>query len=543
MKLFISYSRFDKPWVTELWQKLRNEDGHDAWMDKQIVPASDWWHSILTAIEDCECFVYVMSPQAVKSIYCLAEFRYALALNKPILPLMLRDCSAPKEIHKRRIQFHKIGEDNLDRTLRTIARSLLPIGIQIAQGAFDETPNIKRPDEPTPKLNPMETMQLAEEALLADNYSLAMSFLQQVIDGKDKIFAPTAQKRLTAIMDEQAKAEARKNIELMAGNSMLAEVARHAYEEYVKQYGQDEALEETLGIRDETDSNVDVEQRHVSSLRASPTTQTKNDPLEEAIERARNFDGTRNSDWTPFFHTFEVKGLELEMCLVPRGHFMMGSDDGEDDEKPVHEQVIDEPFWIGVHPITNVQYRQAVELSNGVVKVPDRIYDYDEDDKRQHPVVGVTWYQCRDFVRWLGQEWALPTEVQWEYSARGIDNLVYPFGNKFEPDLVVYERNSERNTAEVGGRPKGASWVGAQDMAGNVWDWTASLHNPYPYQRDDGRENMTGDGRRVLRGGSFFNYYYIERSSVRNSGYPDYRFSRHLLYLGFRIVLSPISGG
>ncbi len=158
MKLFISYSRFDKPWVTELWQKLRNEDGHDAWMDKQIVPASDWWHSIQSAIEDCECFIFVMSPQAVDSIYCLAEFRYALSLNKPILPLMLRECKPPREISKQRIQFHKIGEDNLDRTLRIVANSLGEIRVQIALGNFDDKSDISRPDEPKPSINPVETI-------------------------------------------------------------------------------------------------------------------------------------------------------------------------------------------------------------------------------------------------------------------------------------------------------------------------------------------------------------------------------------------------
>ncbi|GEM_PF-4433791 len=364
-----------------------------------------------------------------------------------------------------------------------------------------------------------------------------MSFLQQVIDSKDKIFAPTAQKRLAQILDEQAKGEARKNIELMAGNSMLAEVARHAYEEFVKQYGRDEALEQKLGVDDATNNSPDVGMRHASSSSST----TKHDPLQDAIERARNFEGKKNSDWTPYIHTFEVNGLQLDMCLVPRGRFMMGDNDISKRERPVHEQVIDKPFWIGRHPITNGQWRQAVNASNGAVTVPEfsdwHPDSYEDKTKINHPVVGVTWHQCNAFAKWLGENWKLPTEVQWEYSARGLDNLIYPFGNDFQPDLVVYRGNSGKTTAEIGGRAKGASWVGAQDMAGNVWEWIASVYKPYPYQVNDRREDMSVDGLRVLRGGSWSGNINNARSSSR-----DYNFSHSRInFSGFRICSSPFS--
>jgi len=86
MKLFISYSRDDKAWVYELWRGLRDHAYHDAWIDQRIIPAQDWWDSILTNIEAAECVLYIMTPKSVDSIYCQAEMTYALALNKPILP-------------------------------------------------------------------------------------------------------------------------------------------------------------------------------------------------------------------------------------------------------------------------------------------------------------------------------------------------------------------------------------------------------------------------------------------------------------------------
>ncbi|MCA9905148.1 MAG: toll/interleukin-1 receptor domain-containing protein, partial [Anaerolineae bacterium] len=84
-KLFISYSRDDKAWVYELWRALRDRAHYDAWIDQRIVPAQDWWDSILTNVEDADCVIYVMSPKSVESIYCVAEVNYALALNKPVL--------------------------------------------------------------------------------------------------------------------------------------------------------------------------------------------------------------------------------------------------------------------------------------------------------------------------------------------------------------------------------------------------------------------------------------------------------------------------
>ncbi len=197
--------------------------------------------------------------------------------------------------------------------------------------------------------------------------------------------------------------------------------------------------------------------------------------------------------------------LEVEMVLVPAGCFMMGSEDDDDDETPVHEQCFDEPFWIDRYEVTNEQYGSLGCLN----------YSSEPDQ----PSNCVDWFEAKAHCESWGAR--LPTEAEWEYTARGPDNLVYPWGNDFVAGNVVYMGNSSQ-TAEVGSRPGGMSWVGAYDMSGNVWEWVSTIYQDYPYSADDGRESNNDTSARVVRGESFLSTVSSLRATNRRDWYPAY---------------------
>ncbi|MCA9888084.1 MAG: SUMF1/EgtB/PvdO family nonheme iron enzyme, partial [Anaerolineae bacterium] len=194
---------------------------------------------------------------------------------------------------------------------------------------------------------------------------------------------------------------------------------------------------------------------------------------------------TQNNQWEPVIQ--EINGIK--MALVPPGCFSMG----DDLEGHGGEQCFDNPFWISVTEITNRRYYECVDAG-----ACDVIYGSEDSPRDEYPVRWATWNDALTYANWMNMR--LPTEAEWEYAARGPDNLAYPWGNEFIAQNAVY---GSTNIKEVGTLNEGISWVGALDMSGNVWEWTNSLGWSYPYQADDGREDSVDpSASRIIRGGS-----------------------------------------
>jgi formylglycine-generating enzyme required for sulfatase activity len=228
--------------------------------------------------------------------------------------------------------------------------------------------------------------------------------------------------------------------------------------------------------------------------------------------------------WTPVEQIFDG----AEMVLVPAGCFMMGSEDGDENERPVHRQCFYEPFWIDRYEVTWAMYAECVAAGHCTLHDDCTPNPWSSGDAQ--PINCETWFEAGDYCTW--REARLPTEAEWEYAARGPDGLVYPWGDEFVADNVVYPGNAN-GTEDVGSKPGGASWVGAYDMSGNVWEWVSTISAPYPYDSDDGRENNHDtQSYRVLRGGSFDGHDF--RAADRDSFNPDYVYYN----IGFRCARS-----
>jgi len=190
----------------------------------------------------------------------------------------------------------------------------------------------------------------------------------------------------------------------------------------------------------------------------------------------------RNADWEPY--TQEFNGVE--MALVPSGCFMMGSTGGDQDEQPIHEVCFEQPFWIDVYEVTNQQYGET-----GCA------------DELQQPRDCISWEEASSYCE--SRQARLPTEAEWEYAARGPDNLIYPWGNEFIAENTVFAFNSDGESTTIGSREGGVSWVGAYDMSGNVWEWVSDWYDD-EYYSNSPRINPQGPNNgtsHVWRGGSW----------------------------------------
>ena len=244
--------------------------------------------------------------------------------------------------------------------------------------------------------------------------------------------------------------------------------------------------------------------------------------------------------------------IELDLVRIPVGDFLIGSvatgdEHAPDDEFPQRRVHLPE-FYIGRHPITNLQYAAFVRATRG--PAPESWLEGSvPQGKENHPVVTVLLREALAFCAWLAetteQAFRLPTEAEWEKAARGTDGRIYPWGDD-PPDetLCNFDRKVGGTTPVGRYSPRGDSPYGCADMAGNVWEWCRTKYRPYPYRAGDGREDLQADGglegpraydRRVVRGGSFIYDKRDVRCAVRHRSNPNH-WDWHV---GFRVVVGP----
>jgi formylglycine-generating enzyme required for sulfatase activity len=235
---------------------------------------------------------------------------------------------------------------------------------------------------------------------------------------------------------------------------------------------------------------------------------------------------------------------EIDWCDVPAGLFVMGGSDLY--SAPRHEVHLP-AFKISRYPITGMQYQAFLEAPGGYRNPvwwnglheesrPQRLRRLSQPMIPNHPVENVSWYEAMAFCAWLsarsGGVVRLPTEAEWEKAARGTDERAYPWGNRYTVGCGNIDERwgnaySLKQTTAVGLYPQGTSPYGAQDMSGNVWEWTLT-----DYWQPN-RLDLSTDAPRAVRGGSWNSYESFARTTCRHTRPAD--FCGH--DVGFRVVM------
>jgi len=262
----------------------------------------------------------------------------------------------------------------------------------------------------------------------------------------------------------------------------------------------------------------------------------------------------------------------MEFMRVPAGKFIMGSKDdnefNQEDERPQRTVELNYDYWMGKFILTNQMFAEFIKSTNHVttaekeggyypkeskfVKGVDWKHPIDPkdkwEDKAEHPVVQVSWDDSMAYCKWFNENFKtelgdlllrLPSEAEWEKAARGAYANEWPWGNEFDLKKCNSAEGRKGGTTPVGAYSSfgGDSPYSCADMVGNVWEWTHTLFNKYPYNVKDRREDEANRDSRVLRGGSFGSGRRGARCACRLNSDPDGRFN----YVGFRVGVFPIA--
>ena len=229
-----------------------------------------------------------------------------------------------------------------------------------------------------------------------------------------------------------------------------------------------------------------------------------------------------------------VNSIGATLVLIPSGTFRMGSEDGDQDERPAREVTLTKPFYLGATEVTQAQWESVMRGNPSERKGPS------------FPVTNVSWEDCQAFCRQLTQRerqsgelpegtvYRLPTEAEWEYACRAGGTTNFCFGES-DRDLGRYAWHRENS----GGQPhepartKPNAW-GLYDMHGNVWEWCQDWKGDYANAAATDPQGPETGSFRILRGGGFGDEARHCRCANRLNNLPRFR----LADLGFRVVRS-----
>jgi formylglycine-generating enzyme required for sulfatase activity len=491
--LFVSYSSKDKLIADSIVASMEKNNIRCWYAPRDIKPGENWGNAILNAIENSTVFLIVFSGNANHSQRVLDELNIAISEEITILPFRVENFE-PKGAMK----LHLTSHHWLD--------------------AYDPSWEV-------------HINRLIKSVSIILNSGL----------DADKIQLPETVQRNS----QQHKRH--KLLKVLVGAAIplvLVTAAWFGYKAFFP-LNQDTILAEI------SNSDISLSQSITTSptqtIIMSPTQTITPSPTQTAVL-------TKTASPVPKMYSTLVREKDnMTMIYVPAGDFIMGLIQDEIDwlidqewcslcEQSMFETALSEhmvfldDFWIDKSEVSNAQY--ALCVADDKCSQPfqleshSRTQYYGVPQYDDYPVISVSWYQAQEYCRWAGGR--LPTEAEWEKSARGTDGGYFPWGNDNPTNEFANFDRSKGDTTRVGSYSLGISPYGVLDMAGNVWEWVYDWWGYYDTRPTTNPSGPASGSYRVLRGGAWDSNPFFLLTAFRNGQPPEYAG----YFVGFRCAQS-----
>ncbi len=522
-RLFISYSRTDEAFARRLAESF-SALGVDVWIDVEDIPAGMKWSSaIQQGLNQAELMLVIISPASMASTNVEDEWQYFLDKKKPVIPVRW----LPADVHFQlnRLQYIDFYQQPYDVAFARLLAELKRKGFDLSPSPPPEQPAGLPLQEvvPPPARDEYFNVPVPKFAMPSAHDAPMSQSAARV--GSRRVWIGVAMASLLVVALVAA---------LLLNNSDSQPTGVNPNNALPLTYNAagDDSLTRSALVTPKAAETVTQAAQYTATAKAASPTATHTATPQPDLGYSGASPVTRNADWRVVSQV--INGYE--MVLVPAGSFTMGANREEldyaarlctldantcnallSDENYQRVVTFDTPFWID-------RYEVAASGS----------------DKPATPTVQEAEAMCR------ARGGRLPTETEWEYAARGPDGLYFPWGNTFDGTRANYcDANCAFNwkdtafddgyaqVAPVTAFPNGESWVGARNMAGNVWEYTATVYQTPPSEEDDDDDN-SGDfsAPHTLKGGGWTWLSMETRASTR-----DNPVQPQADYYGFRCVM------
>jgi sulfatase modifying factor 1 len=229
--------------------------------------------------------------------------------------------------------------------------------------------------------------------------------------------------------------------------------------------------------------------------------------------------------------------IEPKLARIPEGSFLMGSEAGQDCERPIHRVWID-AFLLAATQVTNAEYDRYLCATSSL---PPPFWSDANLNHPEKPVAGVSWHEAMRYCEWLTMQtkrvYRLPTEAEWERAARGgLEQKLFPWGDDPPQSLPGYATRWQNGPEPVARYAPNA--FGVYDIGDNVHEWCSDWYDPNYYAGAPER-NPRGPqrspfkpARKSSRGGSWRHHIKVARCSARSSIPPEFQYADY----GFRVA-------